>query len=263
MSEHQNYEFQAIDRRLDKVAQDALRSISSRARITDHRGPAKLPAQVVNRTFRVGRAAVDHAELSSEHSTQAVARLECRIVVRHAGEQPLDRSKRHPGSAKHFHPPNGFLSRQAVVAITGICSLQRKQSFAFVVTQHSDADSRPPGELTKCVSRRADCLPGPKIFRPPRLSHRVWRHRYESTTALPRSRALRFLFGTTTGSSMRMLPSQMLNVTSTAEDAVFNILRRVDLGKGALCLHSLNLPRHQYKLLERPHMLIIRTSSAL
>ena len=34
MSEHQYYEFQAIDRPLDKVAQDALRSISSRARIT-------------------------------------------------------------------------------------------------------------------------------------------------------------------------------------------------------------------------------------
>jgi hypothetical protein len=34
MSEYQYYEFQAIDRPLDKVAQDALRSISSRAQIT-------------------------------------------------------------------------------------------------------------------------------------------------------------------------------------------------------------------------------------
>jgi hypothetical protein len=34
MSEYQYYEFQAIDRSLDKVAQDALRSISSGARIT-------------------------------------------------------------------------------------------------------------------------------------------------------------------------------------------------------------------------------------
>jgi hypothetical protein len=34
MSEHQYYEFQAIDRPLDRTAQEALRSISSRARIT-------------------------------------------------------------------------------------------------------------------------------------------------------------------------------------------------------------------------------------
>jgi hypothetical protein len=34
MSEYQYYEFQAIDRPLDSAAQDALRSISSRARIT-------------------------------------------------------------------------------------------------------------------------------------------------------------------------------------------------------------------------------------
>src|SRR5437660_5442913 len=34
MSEYQYYEFQAIDRPLDRAAQDALRSISSRARIT-------------------------------------------------------------------------------------------------------------------------------------------------------------------------------------------------------------------------------------
>ena len=34
MSEHQYYEFQAIDRPLDRAAQEALRSISSRARIT-------------------------------------------------------------------------------------------------------------------------------------------------------------------------------------------------------------------------------------
>ncbi len=34
MSEYQYYEFQTIDRRLDRPAQDALRSISSRARIT-------------------------------------------------------------------------------------------------------------------------------------------------------------------------------------------------------------------------------------
>ena len=34
MSEFQYYEFQAIDRPLDKAAQEALRSISSRARIT-------------------------------------------------------------------------------------------------------------------------------------------------------------------------------------------------------------------------------------
>jgi hypothetical protein len=34
MSEYQYYEFQAIDRPLDKAAQEALRSISSRARIT-------------------------------------------------------------------------------------------------------------------------------------------------------------------------------------------------------------------------------------
>lgn len=34
MSEYQYYEFQAIDRPLDHAAQDALRSISSRARIT-------------------------------------------------------------------------------------------------------------------------------------------------------------------------------------------------------------------------------------
>lgn len=33
MSEYQYYEFQAIDRPLDQAAQDALRSISSRARI--------------------------------------------------------------------------------------------------------------------------------------------------------------------------------------------------------------------------------------
>ena len=34
MSEYQYYEFQAIDRPLDRAAQKALRSISSRARIT-------------------------------------------------------------------------------------------------------------------------------------------------------------------------------------------------------------------------------------
>jgi hypothetical protein len=34
MSEYQYYEFQAIDRPLDRTAQEALRSISSRARIT-------------------------------------------------------------------------------------------------------------------------------------------------------------------------------------------------------------------------------------
>src|SRR5271157_1091256 len=34
MSEYQFYEFQAIDRPLDRAAQQALRSISSRARIT-------------------------------------------------------------------------------------------------------------------------------------------------------------------------------------------------------------------------------------
>jgi len=34
MSEYQYYEFLAIDRPLDRAAQDALRSISSRARIT-------------------------------------------------------------------------------------------------------------------------------------------------------------------------------------------------------------------------------------
>ena len=34
MSEYQYYEFQAIDRPLDQAAQEALRSISSRARIT-------------------------------------------------------------------------------------------------------------------------------------------------------------------------------------------------------------------------------------
>jgi hypothetical protein len=34
MSEHQYYEFQAIDRPLDRDAQNALRTISSRARIT-------------------------------------------------------------------------------------------------------------------------------------------------------------------------------------------------------------------------------------
>src|SRR3546814_15172345 len=34
MSEYQYYEFQAIDRPLDRAAQEALRSISSRARIS-------------------------------------------------------------------------------------------------------------------------------------------------------------------------------------------------------------------------------------
>jgi hypothetical protein len=34
MGEYQYYEFQAIDRPLDQAAQEALRSISSRARIT-------------------------------------------------------------------------------------------------------------------------------------------------------------------------------------------------------------------------------------
>jgi hypothetical protein len=34
MSEYQYYEFRAIDRPLDRAAQEALRSISSRARIT-------------------------------------------------------------------------------------------------------------------------------------------------------------------------------------------------------------------------------------
>lgn len=34
MSEYQYYEFQAVDRPLDRAAQDALRSISSRARIS-------------------------------------------------------------------------------------------------------------------------------------------------------------------------------------------------------------------------------------
>ncbi len=34
MSEYQYYEFQAIDRPLDQAAQQALRAISSRARIT-------------------------------------------------------------------------------------------------------------------------------------------------------------------------------------------------------------------------------------
>jgi hypothetical protein len=56
---------------------------------------------------------IDQAELSSEYSAQVVARLECWIVVRHAREQPLDRFKRHPGGAKHFNPPHGFLFRRA------------------------------------------------------------------------------------------------------------------------------------------------------
>ena len=36
MSEFQYYEFQAIDRPLDEEAQQALRRISTRARITPH-----------------------------------------------------------------------------------------------------------------------------------------------------------------------------------------------------------------------------------
>src|SRR3546814_19274587 len=56
MSEYQYYEFQALDRHLGRAAQEALRSISSRARITatsfinhyelgDHKGdPSKFMA---------------------------------------------------------------------------------------------------------------------------------------------------------------------------------------------------------------------------
>lgn len=49
----------------------------------------------------------------------------------------------------------------------------------------------------------------------------------------------------------------MLTASSTAEEAIFDLLRRLDLGQGAVCLHSLNLPRHQYKRWAEADFIII------
>ena len=90
---------------------------------------------------------VDQADLLGEYSSQLVARREGRIVVPHTRQQLLDRFERHPGGTKHLDPTHGFLFRQAVVAIAGVGPQRRKQPFALVIAQHSDADPRPPGEF--------------------------------------------------------------------------------------------------------------------
>ena len=46
---------------------------------------------------------------------------------------------------------------------------------------------------------------------------------------------------------MRMIPSQILRTDSSAERKIFGMLQEIDLGPGAVALHSLNLPRHEYK----------------
>jgi hypothetical protein len=46
---------------------------------------------------------------------------------------------------------------------------------------------------------------------------------------------------------MKMIPSQILRTDSAAERKIFAMLQEVDLGSGAVALHSLNLPRHEYK----------------
>lgn len=56
---------------------------------------------------------------------------------------------------------------------------------------------------------------------------------------------------------MRMLPSQLLQVNSSAERAIFGLLRKLDLGSGAIALHSLNLPRHQYKQWSEADFIVI------
>jgi hypothetical protein len=50
-------------------------------------------------------ALIDETNLLGEQSAQIVARLEIRIVVLHAGQQLLDRFKRHPGSTQRLDPP--------------------------------------------------------------------------------------------------------------------------------------------------------------
>jgi hypothetical protein len=44
-----------------------------------------------------------------------------------------------------------------------------------------------------------------------------------------------------------MIPSQILRTDSSAERQIFAMLQEIDLGSGAVALHSLNLPRHEYK----------------
>ena len=47
---------------------------------------------------------------------------------------------------------------------------------------------------------------------------------------------------------MKMIPSQVsLDTTSKAEKRFFKLLQEVDLGPGAVAIHSLNLPSHTYK----------------
>src|ERR1700676_3495888 len=103
---------------------------------------------------------IDEADLLSEYSAQFVARRASWMVVLHAREQSLDRFKRHPGGAKHFDPAHGFLFRRVMLAITGNGPLRRKQSFALVITQHSDADSSPRGEFTNLHLRNLLTLTG-------------------------------------------------------------------------------------------------------
>src|SRR6478735_1202894 len=90
---------------------------------------------------------IDQTDLLSKYFSQLVARRESWIVVPDAGKQALDGFECHPRAAEHLDTPYGFLFGQAIVAIAGVRPLRRKQSFVFVVTQHSDADPRPPGEF--------------------------------------------------------------------------------------------------------------------
>jgi hypothetical protein len=89
MSEYQYYEFQAIDRHLDRTAQEALRSISSRARITatrftnhyewgDFRGD---PRKLVEQWFDL------HLYFANWGSRRLIMRLPARL---------LDRAKLEP-----------------------------------------------------------------------------------------------------------------------------------------------------------------------
>lgn len=84
MSEHQYYEFQAIDRPLDRAAQEALRSISSRARITarsftNHYEWGDLkgdPRKIVEQWFDL------HLYLANWGSRRLMMRLPARLLDR-------------------------------------------------------------------------------------------------------------------------------------------------------------------------------------
>ncbi|WP_433975395.1 NERD domain-containing protein [Tunturiibacter lichenicola] len=60
-----------------------------------------------------------------------------------------------------------------------------------------------------------------------------------------------------------MIPSQILRTDSSAERKIFAMLQEVDLGAGAVALHSLNLPRHEYKKWAEADFVILSTFGIL